>query len=58
MTITQSPPILSAEQLADDFGSNARVIARPVTFLYRHETYHTGQTEYQRQLAGTDDHVI
>lgn len=27
-------------------------------FWYFHETYHTGQTEYLRQLAGTDDKVI
>ena len=26
--------------------------------LYFHETYHTGQTELLRQLAGTDDKVI
>jgi DinB superfamily len=27
-------------------------------FLYFHETYHTGQTELLRQLAGKDDKVI
>jgi len=27
-------------------------------FLYFHDTYHTGQTELLRQLAGTDDKVI
>lgn len=27
-------------------------------YLYFHETYHTGQTEPLRQLAGTDDMVI
>ena len=27
-------------------------------FLYFHETYHTGQTELLRQLAGTDDKII
>ena len=27
-------------------------------FWYFHDTYHTGQTEYLRQLAGTDDQVI
>ena len=26
--------------------------------LYFHETYHTGQTELLRQLAGTDDKVV
>ena len=29
-----------------------------VFFLYFHDTYHAGQTELLRQLAGTDDHVI
>jgi uncharacterized damage-inducible protein DinB len=27
-------------------------------FMYFHETYHTGQTELLRQLAGTNDKVI
>lgn len=26
--------------------------------IHRHDTYHLGQTEYLRQLAGTDDQVI
>jgi hypothetical protein len=26
--------------------------------LYWHEAYHTGQTEYLRQLAGKDDCVV
>lgn len=38
--------------------SEPNTVARQVTFLYWHETYHTGQTEYLRQLAGTDDQVI
>jgi hypothetical protein len=38
--------------------SEPNSVARQVTFLYWHETYHTGQTEYLRQLAGTDDQVI
>jgi hypothetical protein len=29
-----------------------------IAFMYFHETYHTGQTELLRQLAGTDDKVI
>ncbi len=33
-------------------------VARFVSFLYWHETYHVGQTELLRQLAGTDDKVI
>ena len=33
-------------------------LARLLFFLYWHETYHVGQTEPLRQLAGTDDKVI
>jgi hypothetical protein len=29
-----------------------------VFFLYFHETYHVGQTELLRQLAGKNDQVI
>ncbi len=32
--------------------------AELVFFQFRHETYHTGQTELLRQLAGTNDKVI
>jgi uncharacterized damage-inducible protein DinB len=38
--------------------SEPATVAHQVFFLYWHETYHTGQTEYLRQLAGTDDKVI
>ena len=33
-------------------------VAKHVRFLFWHESYHTGQTEILRQLAGTDDQVI
>jgi uncharacterized damage-inducible protein DinB len=33
-------------------------LANRLLFLYFHETYHTGQTELLRQLAGTGDKVI
>jgi uncharacterized damage-inducible protein DinB len=33
-------------------------IGQRVFFLYFHETYHVGQTELFRQLAGKDDKVI
>jgi uncharacterized damage-inducible protein DinB len=33
-------------------------LGNTVFFLYYHETYHVGQTELLRQLAGTDDKVI
>lgn len=38
--------------------SEPATVARQVFFLYWHETYHTGQTEFLRQLAGTNDQVI
>jgi len=33
-------------------------VGAQLAFLSWHETYHTGQTEYLRQLAGMDDKVI
>lgn len=33
-------------------------VGQRVFFLYFHETYHVGQTELFRQLAGKDDRVI
>jgi|GEM_PF-5021639 len=33
-------------------------VGAQLSFLSWHETYHTGQTEYLRQLAGKDDQVI
>ena len=33
-------------------------VGQRVFFLYFHETYHVGQTELYRQLAGKDDKVI
>lgn len=38
--------------------SEPATVARQVTFLLWHESYHVGQTELLRQLAGTDDKVI
>lgn len=38
--------------------SEPATVGRQVFFLYWHETYHTGQTELLRQLAGTNDKVI
>jgi uncharacterized damage-inducible protein DinB len=40
-------------------GNNRKTtVAQRVFFLYFHETYHVGQTELFRQLAGKDDKVI
>ena len=40
------------------FGPSVATVSKLLFTLYFHETYHTGQTEYLRQLAGTDDHII
>ena len=39
-------------------GSEPSTVAKHVCFLYWHESYHVGQTEFLRQLAGTNDQVI
>jgi hypothetical protein len=39
-------------------GGRAAPLASRLFFLYFHDTYHTGQTEILRQLAGMDDQVI
>lgn len=38
--------------------SEPRTVAEMAFFLYWHDTYHAGQTELLRQLAGTDDHIM
>jgi len=50
----------TAEQLTKPMSSHMGTISTEqlVFFLYYHDTYHTGQTELLRQLAGTNDHVI
>ena len=39
-------------------GDGKTTIGQRVFFLYFHETYHVGQTELFRQLAGKDDKLI
>ena len=39
-------------------GERTMSVGQRVFFLYFHETYHVGQTELFRQLAGKDDKVI
>jgi hypothetical protein len=39
-------------------GDRSSTVGKRIHFLYFHDTYHTGQTEILRQLAGTDDKVI
>lgn len=40
------------------FGDQKSTIGKWAFFLYFHETYHTGQIEIFRQLAGKDDKVF
>jgi hypothetical protein len=51
---------LSANDLAAETteGERTTTPADRVHFAYFHDTYHTGQTELLRQIAGKDDHVI
>lgn len=51
---------LSQDDLEKEVGEGDQktTLGRRIEFLSWHETYHTGQTEYLRQLAGTDDKVI
>ena len=46
--------------LTREYGSGDRVttVGQRAFFLYFHETYHVGQTELFRQLAGKDDKLI
>ena len=39
-------------------GNQKITLGERLFFLYFHETYHVGQTEFLRQLAGKDDKVI
>lgn len=39
-------------------GSRAAPLSSRLFFLYFHDSYHTGQTEILRQLAGVDDKII
>jgi hypothetical protein len=51
---------IKAEELAREVQSflGTTTLGQLIFFLYWHETYHTGQTEALRQLAGKDDKVI
>ena len=40
------------------FAGNPRPLGKLLFFLYFHESYHVGQTEIFRQLAGKDDKII
>lgn len=47
-----TPADLEAEK------SEGTSVGKYLGFMFFHDTYHTGQTEYLRQLAGKDDKVI
>ena len=51
---------LSDEAFSEEQEVDGRVVtvARRLHFDYFHDTYHTGQTEILRQVAGTNDQVI
>jgi uncharacterized damage-inducible protein DinB len=51
---------ISVEELAQEIqvGERKMTLGQRLFGFYFHETYHTGQTEALRQLAGTDDQVI
>lgn len=41
-----------------EVGDRTQTLGERVHFLYFHDTYHTGQTELLRQVAGSDDKII
>jgi uncharacterized damage-inducible protein DinB len=41
-----------------EVGERKQTVGQRIFFFYFHETYHVGQTELLRQLAGTNDKVI
>lgn len=47
---------ISEEELAAEV--NEKIVGERVAVLHWHETYHTGQLELLRQLAGKNDKVI
>ena len=53
-------PLMSQEDLAKMVKDHRGEVplGNRLFFLYFHDTYHTGQTEQLRQLAGTNDKII
>jgi hypothetical protein len=51
---------MTSEQLAEERASGERRVAvgSTIFFNYFHDTYHVGQTELLRQVAGADDSII
>ncbi len=59
-TIDATLSAMSEEELAVQVESfmGPQTLGFMLFFRYYHETYHAGQTELLRQLAGTDDKVV
>ena len=47
-----------SEAQLNEANEKGQTLAEHLAFMGWHEGYHAGQTEYLRQLAGTDDKVI
>lgn len=45
-------------EVIDPDADKPETLDERLAFMHWHETYHTGQLEYLRQLAGTDDSII
>jgi hypothetical protein len=65
LTVTQEPLAAALSRVTpDDLAREVQVgqwtttVGARLFFLYFHETYHVGQTELLRQLAGADDKII
>ncbi|MBN2043581.1 MAG: DinB family protein [Anaerolineales bacterium] len=58
--LVEAVKALAPDDLERDvkLGSNTATLAQRIEFFGWHDTYHAGQTEYLRQLAGTDDKVV
>ncbi|MHB9031739.1 MAG: DinB family protein [Anaerolineae bacterium] len=58
--LSQALMQVSDQVLAEEreLGSGRMTCDQLILFLLWHESYHTGQTEYLRQLAGVNDKVI
>lgn len=59
-TLTACLNKTTVEELAGEVQSflGTTTLGQLIFFLFWHETYHVGQPEYLRQLAGKDDKVI
>ena len=57
-TILSALESIDPEELEIIPEGSDRTRAKRISFLSWHETYHVGQTEYLRQLAGMNDKVI